>query len=149
MPISGFGPLSVTLCGLSPSMCILFLLEGALQVVWSGQNGVALPKPSVSGFGIHRVVQGMSRTCLLVPNHQQEKDLQSAPTDKNSVSLPKCKKSAGACSMRPCAEPPATCRSISAKLISIRAMNLCQKPTGTKLILNTRWMVLAVGCRMP
>lgn len=42
----------------------------------------------------------------------------------------------------------ATCRSISAKLISIRAMNLCQKPTGTKLILNTRWMVFAIGCRM-
>ena len=30
-----------------------------------------------------------------------------------------------------------TWRSISAKLISIRAINRCQKPTGTKLILNT------------
>ena len=37
----------------------------------------------------------------------------------------------------PYAENATTWRSISAKLISIRAINLCQKPTGTKLILNT------------
>lgn len=40
-----------------------------------------------------------------------------------------------------------TWRSISARLMSMRAINRCQKPTGTKLILNTLWMVFAVWWR--
>lgn len=67
----------------------------------------------------------------------QEGNLQLGLTSTEDVVFP-----------QQCAENHATCRSISAKLISIRAMNRCQKPTGTKLILNTRWMVLAIGCRM-
>lgn len=67
---------------------------------------------------------------------------------KDAVSPQSCAYRSLSAPMPPPFRTHATCRSISAKLISIRAMNLCQKPTGTKLILNTRWMVLAIGCRI-
>lgn len=66
----------------------------------------------------------------------QKKDLRRGPCSKGTAHPP------GGSYRRlarrtPKAETASTCRSISARLISILAINLCQKPTGTKLILNT------------
>lgn len=78
-----------------------------------------------------------------------EKGFKSSPSGKGH--LPPWREQRQVSHLQPSTrhgEITTTCRSISAKLISIRAINRCQKPTGTKLILNTLWMVLAVGHRM-
>lgn len=106
------------------------------------QTWYSQPRPMASHYAC--------RSTLYQSTSPQGSSLQLGPTSTEVVVFPSSPESMllEAHPSRRLILPAATCRSISAKLISIRAMNLCQKPTGTKLILNTRWMVLAIGCRM-